>query len=132
MFSKKKAKEFADDWLPAWSGNHPLELAEYYAHDCYYSDPACPEGISGKDALIKYFVQLLAKNPNWIWEQIEAIPMEKGFLNKWKAIIPVGTTHIQCIGVCIVQFNNRQQIVRNEVYFDRTELVHEFSKSKKL
>ncbi len=57
--------------------------------------------------------------------------MQEGFLNKWKAIIPVGNKKIECIGVCFVQFDDNDKIKRNEVYFDRTELVNEIFKLKK-
>lgn len=49
--------------------------------------------------------------------------MEGGFLNKWQAQIPVGNDVIECIGVCFVQFDTIGKIKRNEVYFDRHELV---------
>jgi len=65
---------------------------------------------------------LLAQNPDWIWTQIEAIPMEGGFLNKWLAKIPVGRNIVECIGVCFVQFDEQGKIKRNEIYFDRTFL----------
>jgi len=68
---------------------------------------------------------------NWIWTRLEAIPMEGGFLNKWLAEIPVGEKIIKCIGVCFVQFDDQGKIKRNEVYFDRTELVAEIYKLRK-
>ena len=128
MYNKEKAIEFANRWLPAWTGNKPLELADYYSDDCFYLDAGCPNGVYGKMELIKYFSKLLSQNPNWIWEQIEPIPMENGFLNKWKATIPVGNKEVICIGVCLVQFDENDKIKRNEVYFDRTELVNEIFK----
>ena len=128
MYSKNKATEFASRWMPAWSGNKPLELAEYYSEDCFYMDAGCPKGVNGKKKLIKYFTKLLSQNPKWKWEQIEPIPMENGFLNKWKATIPVGNKDVLCIGVCFVQFDKNDKIKRNEVYFDRTELVNEIFK----
>ena len=73
---------------------------------------------------------LLGQNPDWIWTQIEPIPMEDGFLNKWLAKIPVGEKIIECIGVCFVQFDNQGKINRNEVYFDRSELISEIYKCK--
>jgi len=90
-----------------------------------YLDPGIPEGVRGKDELLLYFRKLLAQNPNWVWTQIEPIPMKGGFLNKWLAKIPVGSKIIECIGVCLVQFNDQGLIRRNEVYFDRTELISE-------
>lgn len=123
--NKEEAKEFASEWLPAWTGNQPEKLASFYSADCFYLDPAIPNGVNGKAELLEYFTMLLGQNPNWIWTQIEPIPMEGGFLNKWLAQVPVGEKVIECVGVCFVQFNNQGKIKRNEVYFDRSELLLE-------
>jgi hypothetical protein len=131
MMTKEEAREFALQWLPAWTGNDPEKLAAFYSDDVVYLDPTVPQGLKGKDALLKYFRKLLAVNPEWVWTQIEPIPMEDGFLNKWLAKIPVGPKVIECIGVCFVQFNDQGKIRRNEVYFDRHELVSEILKYKK-
>lgn len=131
--TKEEAREFASRWLPAWTGNEPEKLAGFYSDDALYLDPVIPKGVRGKDQLIAYFRKLLAQNPDWVWTQIEPIPMEGGFLNKWLAKIPVGDTVIECIGVCFVQFDDAGKIRRNEVYFDRNELVsaiHTYKKSK--
>jgi hypothetical protein len=126
--NKKEAKEFASRWLPDWTGNQPQKLASYYSYDCFYLDPAIPNGVNGKAELVEYFTQLLAQNPNWVWTQIEPIPLEKGFLNKWLAQIPVGDKIIECVGVCFVQFDDQGKIKRNEVYFDRSDLIIEIKK----
>jgi hypothetical protein len=94
-------------------------------------DAGIPNGANAKAELTAYFRKLLAQNPEWVWSQIEAIPMEGGFLNKWLAKIPVGEKMLECIGVCFLQFDERGKIRRNEVYFDRTELVSEIYRSKK-
>ncbi len=125
MMTREQAREFASRWLPAWTGNEPEKLAEFYSDDAVYLDPAIPQGVKGKDALLKYFRKLLAANPEWVWTQIEPIPMEGGFLNKWHARIPVGPGVIECIGVCFVQFDGQGRIRRNEVYFDRHDLLTE-------
>ncbi len=65
MYTKEKARKFAKNWLPAWSGNKPLKLAEYYSDDCYYMDAGCPDGLNGKSELIEYFKKILGQNPNW-------------------------------------------------------------------
>ena len=129
--NKKEAKEFALKWLPAWTGNDPEKLAEFYSDDCFYLDPAIPSGVNGKAELLAYFKKLLSQNPDWVWTQIEPIPMEGGFLNKWLAKIPVGQKVIECVGVCFVQFNSDGKIKRNEVYFDRSGLISEIYKCKK-
>jgi len=85
-----EAKQFADKWLPAWSGNNPELLAGFYSEDALYIDPGIPGGVKGKSELLAYFRKLLANNPDWVWSQIEGIPLEDGFLNKWLAKIPVG------------------------------------------
>ena len=129
--TREEAKEFASRWLPAWTGNTPEKLVAYYSKDAFYSDPGIPSGVNGKEALLGYFQKLLAQNPDWVWTQIEAIPMEGGFLNKWHAKIPVGPKIVECVGVCFVQLDSNGPIRRNEVYFDRTELVKEISQARK-
>jgi hypothetical protein len=120
-----EVREFAARWLPAWTGNDPELLASFYSEDAVYLDPAVPDGIEGKPALLAYFRKLLARNPEWVWEQIEGIPMQDGFLNKWRARIPVRGKLIEAVGVCLVQLDAEGKIRRNEVYFDRTLLMSE-------
>jgi hypothetical protein len=81
--------------------------------------------------LLAYFRKLLANNPDWVWSQIEGIPLADGFLNKWLAKIPVGPVTLEIAGVCLVQLNDAGKIRRNEVYFDRTRLVAEIAGLKK-
>lgn len=128
--NKEEAKEFASRWLPAWTGNDPVKLADFYSEDCFYLDPAIPAGVNGKKQLLQYFNQLLSQNPEWVWTQIEPISMEGGFLNKWLAKIPVGRKVIECVGVCFVQFDHQGKIKRNEVYFDRSGLISEIQKHR--
>ncbi|MGH8453565.1 MAG: nuclear transport factor 2 family protein [Nevskiales bacterium] len=125
MLTRDQAREFAARWLPAWSGNRPEHLASFYTEDIYYSDPGIPQGVRGREPLTAYFHKLLGQNPDWVWTQLEGIPMEGGFLNKWKAEIPVGPKTLEIIGVCFVQLDQKGLIRRNEVYFDRSELVAE-------
>ena len=54
--------------------------------------------------------------------------MEDGFLNKWLAKIPVGAQTLEIVGVCLVQLDAAGKIRRNEVYFDRTELLAEIAR----
>lgn len=130
MMTQEQAREFASRWLPAWTGNEPEKLAAFYSDDALYLDPAVPGGIRGKEKLLAYFRKLLAQNPGWVWTQIEGIPMEDGFLNKWHARIPIGERVIECVGVCFVQFDGRGKIRRNEVYFDRTAMMLEMSRQR--
>ncbi len=83
------ARAFAERWLPAWSGNRPELLASFYTPDAVYSDPAIPAGVRGREALLAYFSKLLAMNPEWVWKQRGSISMRDGFLNLWRASIPV-------------------------------------------
>ena len=123
-----EAGQFAEKWLPAWSGNNPELLASFYAEDAFYLDPGIPGGVKGKSELLLYFRKLLANNPHWVWTQIEGIPLEDGFLNKWLAKIPVGSVTLEIVGVCLVQLDGAGKIRRNEVYFDRTQLLAEISR----
>lgn len=118
-----EAVEFAERWLPAWTGNDPERLASFYTEDTFYSDPAVPDGVQGREALTAYFRALLARFPDWVWTNTEAIPMEGGFLNVWHATIPMeGELIVECDGVCTVQLRDGL-IARNLVYFDRSELL---------
>ena len=120
--SEREGKDFAARWLPAWTGNDPERLASFYADDAFYSDPAIPDGVRGKDALTAYFRALLGRFPDWEWTNRKVAPMEGGFLNFWHARIPVGPKVIEADGVCTVQLRDGL-ITRNEVYFDRSELL---------
>ena len=128
--SAAAAAQFAQRWLPAWTGNDPERLASFYSDDVLYVDPGIPAGARGKAELLAYFRKLLAHNPNWVWTQLEAIPLEDGFLNKWLAKIPVGAKTLEIVGVCLVQLNAAGKIRRNEVYFDRAELLAEIARHK--
>jgi hypothetical protein len=130
MMTREQARAFAAQWLPAWTGNKPEKLADFYSDDAFYLDPGIPDGVKGKEDILAYFKKLLALNPAWVWTQIEGIPLEGGFLNKWHALIPVGAKTMECVGVCFVQFDDCGKICRNEVYFDRTSLVAEILKLK--
>ncbi len=59
--TKDEAKEFASGWLPAWKGNNPELLADFYSDNCFYSDPGIPDGVNGKTELIEYFAKLLSQ-----------------------------------------------------------------------
>lgn len=120
--TREEARVFADRWLPAWTGNDPERLVSFYSSDAVYLDPAVPNGLEGRNAILAYFRKLLARNPDWIWTQRDSIPLEDGFLNRWRAQIPVGERTIRLDGVCFVQLRDGL-IYRNEVYFDRVPLI---------
>jgi len=118
----QEARAFAARWLPAWTGNQPERLLAFYTDDAFYSDPAIPDGVRGRSALRAYFTKLLSLNPEWIWHHEGSIPMRDGFLNQWRAAIPVGESIIDAVGVCTVQLRDGL-IYCNQVYFDRAGLL---------
>ncbi len=122
--------EFCRQWLPAWTGNEPEKLLQFYSENAFYSDPANPEGIQGHEHLREYFSRLLAANPNWVWEPVEVFPTVNGFTLKWRAVIPIGKKKIVESGMDIVELDDGK-ITRNEVYFDRTRWIEALSKKKK-
>jgi hypothetical protein len=124
-----EARGFAERWLPAWSGNRPELLTSFYTDDAYYSDPAIPQGVRGREALLAYFRRLLGHNPDWVWTHRGSIPLADGFLNEWHASIPVGEGRVEVDGVCTVQLR-AGLIYRNEVYFDRSELLAALARLK--
>jgi len=120
-YSPEEAKAFAEKWLPAWSGNRPELLASFYTDDVFYCDPAIPQGVKGKDALLTYFKRLLAWKPNWVWTQTRSTPLQEGFANFWKAEIPFEKEVVTIHGLCLVQLRE-ELIYRNEVFFDPSKL----------
>ena len=120
------ARAFAERWLPAWTGNQPERLAAFYSEDTFYCDPAIPQGVRGRAALTAYFAKLLARNPEWVWTHRGSMPMADGFANLWHASIPAGGRTVEVDGLCTVQLRDGL-IYRNEVYFDRTELLKALS-----
>lgn len=121
------AQAFCDRWLPAWTGNKPAELADFYSADAFYRDPGVADGLHGREALVEYFARLLARFPDWVWTHTRSIPLQDGFLNFWHARIPVGAKLVEVDGVCTVQLDADGLIYRNEVYFDRSELLRALS-----
>lgn len=121
-FDPERARSFASEWLPAWTGNRPELLVSFYTDDAFYSDPGIPRGVKGRDALLAYFTKLLRRNPEWVWTHRGSIPIADGFLNQWHAVIPVGSRTIEVDGVCTAQLRNGR-IYSNEVFFDRSELL---------
>jgi SnoaL-like protein len=116
MLGPDEALAFAERWLPAWTGNRPQRLLAYYADDVFYSDPRVPEGVRGKPALTRYFTRLLSDYPDWVWEHERSVPLFDGFLNDWKATVPVGGEKRLWHGVCTVQIR-QDRIYRDEVFF---------------
>ncbi|MHA1479227.1 MAG: nuclear transport factor 2 family protein [Promethearchaeota archaeon] len=113
---------FCQNWLTTWTGNNPEKLISFYSKTAYYQDPANPKGLKGHDRIFPYFKKLLSANPKWIWRMTEAYSTEKGFILKWRATIPIKSEEITVFGMDILELKG-DKIIRNEVYFDRTELI---------
>jgi hypothetical protein len=120
---RASAAAFAARWLPAWTGNDPERLASFYSADCVYTDASTPAGVRGRPALRAYFTKLLARNPSWVWTQADATPMDGGFVNHFRADIPVADRVLSVTGVCLVWVDADGLIARNDVFFDRSELL---------
>jgi hypothetical protein len=123
-----EARKLCDRWLPLWTGNRPGELSEAYADDLFYRDPAVPDGLEGKPAFLAYLRKLLARFPDWVWEAESVIPMQGGFVLRWRASIPVGGTTVNETGLDLV-FVERGWITRNEVYFDHAAVLEELRRA---
>ena len=122
--------EFCNKWLVAWTGNNPDALLKYYHEDAFYIDPANREGLKGHKEISRYFERLLDAYPGWTWKPIEVFPIETGAVVKWECTIPVGQETIHEVGLDIVEIED-EKITRNEVYFDRTELLSAVEKLRR-
>ncbi len=130
MIEESAIIEFCKRWLPAWTGNRPETLLEFYSENAFYSDPAHPKGLQGHRELRPYFTKLLAANPDWKWETVEVFPTQRGFILKWRATIPITDTKIIEYGMDIVEVEDGK-VTRNEVYFDRTRWLTILRQKKK-
>jgi hypothetical protein len=104
-------------------------LIEFYSEDALYVDPANKDGLNGRGQIFPYFQKLLAANPNWKWETVQLFPTDLGFVVKWKATIPIGAETVTEYGLDIVNVEG-ERITRNEVYFDRSQLLETIKKLK--
>ena len=127
---KRELSNFCDNWLSAWTGNNPSGLLKYYHDDALYIDPANREGLKGHIEIAGYFERLLAANPDWTWRTIEIFPIPTGAIMKWECTIPVGQEIIHEVGLDIVEIEG-DKITRNEVYFDRTNLLAAIEKNRR-
>ena len=118
----KKAKEFCDQWLPAWTDNKPDLLISFYSDDAFYSDPFIPQGLKGKEQIVAYLRNFISFYPNWKYEHVEIFPTENGFTLKWKVSLPFENNTVVDYGLDIVEISN-DKIIRNEVYFDTSRLL---------
>lgn len=117
----KKAEEFCEQWLAAWTGNRPDYLISFYSDEAFYSDPYIPQGLKGKEQLLEYFRKLISIYPDWKYEPVEIFPTQNGFTLKWKLSIPVNSETVVDYGLDIVEISN-DKIIRNEVYFDTARI----------
>lgn len=118
---QKQAVDFCNQWLPAWTGNRPDNLIDFYHEDVFYRDPTASKGITGRRKLLVYFKLLLKRNPDWVWTHDEVFETTNGFTLKWKARIPVGNKIVEEFGLDIVELQDGR-IIRNEVFFDLSAL----------
>ena len=117
----KKAEEFCEQWLAAWTGNRPEYLISFYSDEAFYSDPYIPQGLKGKEQLLGYLRKLISIYPDWKYEPVEIFPTQNGFTLKWKLSIPVNSETVVDHGLDIVEISN-DKIIRNEVYFDTSRI----------
>ena len=120
--TKPEALDLCARWLPLLTGNRPEELVTVFTEDVFYRDPARPDGVQGKPALLTYFRQLLAAFPDWVWTVVDVWPTEGGFTLGWRVKIPVGANVIEETGMDIVLVRDGL-IARSEVSFDGTMLL---------
>ena len=119
----KELENYCISWLKDWTGNKADKLINWYHDDAYYQDPAFPKGLKGHTQIFPYFKKLLELNPRWEWSLDEIYDTSKGFVLKWKAIIPIKDKILTEYGMDIVELKDGK-IIRNEVYFDRVRWLN--------
>lgn len=62
-YTSTEARPFADEWLPAWTGNRPEFLASFCSNEAFYLDPGVPAGIRGKTELLVHCKETIGVQP---------------------------------------------------------------------
>ena len=115
----------ADRFLSAWNTQEVVRVLSCYTADVDYRDPNTRGSVHGGEALQRYLTKLFA---GWKmhWSLREAYLFEDGggCAVLWHATFqrPGGETTIGINGMDLVEVRG-DQIARNEVCFDRSQLA---------
>lgn len=112
-------------FLDAWNSQDVERVVACYTEDVRYRDPNTRGYVEGRDAMRRYLQKLFASwQMTWAPREVFELASTPGVAFLWHATFrrPSGAEMIEADGMDLVVLRG-DQLVRNEVYFDRAVLA---------
>ena len=112
-------------FLDAWNSQDVERVVTCYTEDVRYRDPNTRGDVEGRDAMRRYLRKLFASwQMTWARREVFELASTPGVAFLWHATFrrPGGAEMIEADGMDLVVLRG-DQLVRNEVYFDRAVLA---------
>jgi ketosteroid isomerase-like protein len=112
-------------FLEAWNSQDVERVVACYTEDVRYRDPNTRGYVEGRDAMRRYLRKLFASwQMTWARRELFELAGIRGVAFLWHATFrrPGGAQTIEADGMDLVVLRG-DQLVRNEVYFDRAVLA---------
>ena len=113
-------------FLAAWTSQDVDRVLACYTDDVRYHDPNTRGDIIGRDSMRRYLTRLFAAwKMTWSAREVFDLVGQDGVALLWRAtFVRTGEDKvIEVDGMDLVVLHG-DRVARNEVYFDRTALVH--------
>ena len=112
-------------FLEAWNSQDVERVVACYTEDVRYRDPNTRGYVEGRDAMRRYLRKLFAAwQMTWARRELFELAGRSGVAFLWHATFrrPGGAEMVEADGMDLVVLRG-DQLVRNEVYFDRAVLA---------
>ena len=122
---KQDLEELTARFLDAWNSQDVERVVACYTEDVRYRDPNTRGHVEGRDALRRYLRKLFASwQMTWARREVFELAGSTGVAFLWHATFrrPGSAQMAEADGMDLVVLRG-DQLVRNEVYFDRAVLA---------
>jgi len=122
---KQDLERLTARFLDAWNSQDVERVVGCYAEDVRYRDPNTRGDVEGRDAMRRYLRKLFASwQMTWVRREVFELAGDTGVAFLWHATFrrTGGTEMVEADGMDLVVLRG-EQLVRNEVYFDRAVLA---------
>jgi ketosteroid isomerase-like protein len=123
--SKQDLEGLTTRFLEAWNSQDVERVVACYTEDVRYRDPNTRGHVEGRDAMRRYLRKLFASwQMTWARREVFELAGNTGVVFLWHATFrrPGGAQTVEADGMDLVVLRG-DQLVRNEVYFDRAVLA---------
>lgn len=122
---EKRLERLVGSFLDAWNSQDVERVVACYTEDVRYRDPNTRGYVEGKEPMRHYLRKLFASwQMTWAARERFELRSEDGVAFLWRATFrrPGGTRVVEADGIDLAVLRG-EQLVRNEVYFDRAVLA---------